>query len=141
MKLPLVLRQFLDVYVYGLIMNVFAIDSCMKYYIMQKHKSGNPDTVGNHNICLHEKNDEINFIRGIKLDDSSERIQQFPLLTASAAIFSVSMIFLTNLSRQLHFCYSFTQDFVLHFKSWVENDFDFAMIHSMSTEGNLNPIP
>jgi ABC-type multidrug transport system permease subunit len=77
---------------------------------MQKHKSVDPDTVGNHNICLHEKNDEINFMYGIKLDDSSEGIQQFPLLTASAAIFSVSMIFLTNLSRQLHFCYSFTQD-------------------------------
>jgi len=108
---------------------------------MQKHKSGDPDTVGNHNICLHEKNDGINFMHVIKLDDSSEGIQQFPLLTASAAIFSVSMIFLTNWSRQLHFCYSFTQDFVLRFKSWVENDFDFVMIHSMSTEGNLNPIP
>ncbi len=64
-------------------------------------------------------------MHGIKLDDSSEGIQQFPLLRASAAIFSVSMIFL------MIFC----------FKSWVENGFDFAMIHSMSTEGNLNPIP
>jgi hypothetical protein len=63
---------------------------------MQKHKSGDPDTDGNHSICLHEKHYGINFMHVIKLDNSSDGIQQFPLLTASAAIFSVSMIFLTN---------------------------------------------
>lgn len=104
---------------------------------MQKHKSGDPDTVGNRNICLHEKNDEINFMHGIKLDDSSEGIQQFPLLTA---IFSVND-FLDELKQPPSFLLFIHTRFCSSLQIMVENDFDFAMIHSMSTEGNLNPIP